>query len=846
MKKKISAVMVLVCFLLQMSAIAWGDIPKCVSNQTITDGATQATYNWTTGSGQVKISVVTVDLSNPHAYLTIIPGGGKWGERSTVSEMTARTKPIALTNGDFFNMKAEGAPIGATVIDGQLASSPSYLTGVYALGITNDRRAYIEQFSFSGEVKKLNGTSFPLSGVNKTFYWQEDNNSHSHIDKLHLYTDMWGSASRGADGYVGTPVEVLLEDNKVVGIKTDGAYQTAVPAGMQILHGDGKAAAFLKTLKIGDELDVSYSMSPNMDWQMVIGGHALLVNNAQVVPYTKDLSALGGVRARTAAGISADGQKVYIVSAEGRTKASVGLSLTDLANFMQYIGCYKAVNLDGGGSTAMTVRDLGTTEAKRVINPENNGSERKVVEGLALYSTAPQGNLVGLRLSGTQNLFVGESVQYTAAGWDEYYNPYDLSNVALNYTDTAGLGSWQGNVFTAEKVGNTDVTAAIGPASGKLYVRVLGAESVDKLELSAEKANVVSGATVKLSTKAILKDGTAKVLSPSLLSFEAEGGTVSADGVLTVTAPAGTVKAKVSFGGITAETAIKIDSATKQYALNTTDGISSKVSPESSKGSVQAVSDPAGSGSQVLELKYNFSATKDTAASYIVFDDKTMTVAANTKKMAVDVYGSGHGEWLRAELRDQAGEVHRYTLAQNVDWTGWKTVELDFADGVPSEMYLWRIYVVENANESRTQVEDRSLYFRNLRLSGASGELVNVVLYLNNNQIITNGTAQSMDIAPFVTASGRTMVPIRFITEALGGEVVWDGEEQRVSLIMDNNLIQMHIGESTMEVNGVAKTLDVPAQLENNRTVIPLRAVSEAFGLSVNYNDENKSITIVN
>ena len=103
-----------------------------------------------------------------------------------------------------------------------------------------------------------------------------------------------------------------------------------------------------------------------------------------------------------------------------------------------------------------------------------------------------------------------------------------------------------------------------------------------------------------------------------------------------------------------------------------------------------------------------------------------------------------------------------------------------------------------------------------------------------------------MDIAPFVTVSGRTMVPIRFITEALGGEVVWDGEEQRVSLIMDNNLIQMHIGESTMEVNGVAKTLDVPAQLENNRTVIPLRAVSEAFGLSVNYNDADKSITIVN
>ena len=103
-----------------------------------------------------------------------------------------------------------------------------------------------------------------------------------------------------------------------------------------------------------------------------------------------------------------------------------------------------------------------------------------------------------------------------------------------------------------------------------------------------------------------------------------------------------------------------------------------------------------------------------------------------------------------------------------------------------------------------------------------------------------------MDTAPYVTAAGRTMVPIRFITEALGGEVVWDGEEQRVSLILEDSLIQMHIGESTMEVNGVSKSLDVPAEIKNNRTMIPLRAVSEAFGLAVNYETQDKSITIVN
>lgn len=847
MKKKISAILVMVCFLLQINTVAWADIPQSVVNQTITSGATQATFNWNTSNGNVKISVVTVDLTNPYAYLTIVLGAGRWTERSTVSEMTQRTNPIALTNGDFFNMQAEGAPIGATVIDGELASSPSYLTGVYALGITNDRKAYIEQFEFSGQVATVYGDVYPLAGVNKTVYWQEDDNSHSHLNKLHLYTDLWGGTSRGNDSYVGTPVEIMVQNNKVVSVSENGAFSMAVPEGVQILHGDGKAAEFLKGFKVGDTININYTMTPDMDWQMVIGGHALLVDNGQVVPYTKDLSSLGGVRARTAVGISADNSKVYIVSAEGRTGESAGLSLTDLANFMQYIGCYKAVNLDGGGSTAMTVRDLGTMSAKRVINPENNGSERKVVEGLALYSSAPVGTLAGVGVNGTQTLFIGESANYQVTAWDEYYNSLSVDTGEVSFTDTAGLGSWQGNTFTAQNAGYTDVTAAIGGINGKLYVQILGAEAVDKLEIAFDKENVLSGATAQLSATAILKDGSKKSISPGLLSLNAEGGNISADGVLTVTAPAGTVTVTADFSGITAEKTLKIDSATKQYALDSLDGISSKVSPGETIGSVELAADPADSGKQVLKLNYNFSNTKETAASYAVFADNKVAIAANTKKLALDVYGAANNEWLRVELRDSAGNVHRYTLAQSIDWNGWKSVELDLSgEGITDEMYLWRIYVVENANEGRTPTENRSIYLRNLRLSGASGDLVNVQLYLNSNQILTNGTAYSMDIAPFVTENGRTMVPIRFITEALGGEVVWNGEEQRVSLILDDNLIQMRIGESTMEVNGVNKALDTPAIIKNDRTVIPLRAVSEAFGLSVNYDDTDKSITIMN
>ena len=65
-------------------------------------------------------------------------------------------------------------------------------------------------------------------------------------------------------------------------------------------------------VKVGDKIKVDYKITPNYDFKFMVGGHALLVNNGQAVKYTKDINVLGGRRARTAAGISADGKKIYL------------------------------------------------------------------------------------------------------------------------------------------------------------------------------------------------------------------------------------------------------------------------------------------------------------------------------------------------------------------------------------------------------------------------------------------------------------------------------------------------------------------------------------------------------
>ncbi|KUK10940.1 MAG: hypothetical protein XD50_0766 [Clostridia bacterium 41_269] len=67
----------------------------------------------------------------------------------------------------FFNIYGEGAPIGPMVVGGRTAASPSKIDGLYALGITQDRRAVIQSFSLWGKVISPSGMEFPISGLNK-------------------------------------------------------------------------------------------------------------------------------------------------------------------------------------------------------------------------------------------------------------------------------------------------------------------------------------------------------------------------------------------------------------------------------------------------------------------------------------------------------------------------------------------------------------------------------------------------------------------------------------------------------------------------------------------------------
>ncbi|KUG05283.1 hypothetical protein ASZ90_017356 [hydrocarbon metagenome] len=106
-----------------------------------------------------------------------------------------------------------------------------------------------------------------------------------------------------------------------------------------------------------------------------------------------------------------------------------------------------------------------------------------------------------------------------------------------------------------------------------------------------------------------------------------------------------------------------------------------------------------------------------------------------------------------------------------------------------------------------------------------------------------NGQQLSFDVPPTIE-NGRTLVPLRAIFEAMGATVTWDQNTRTATAVKDGTTVVLKIGSTTPTINGQVKQLDVPAKIVNGRTLAPLRFIGEAFGGTVEWNQASQLISI--
>lgn len=526
-KKRISLVMLL--FLMTISTNVFA-ANKLLFQEPIAPGVVRYKYEVSRDKKNAQTNVVTVDLNNPYIKINTVAGGGTYTNKATVSQMADRTNAVALVNGDFFTMQLQGVPLGASIIDGDMKSSPAVLTDIWSFGIDENNTAFIDSTKFVGSVTAPNGKSYPIDGLNKTFYWYQPSKEYSHESKIQMYNSFWSSKSRGDK----TAGEVLLsEDNVVEQIVYRKNIDMKIPEGKKILQVSGGSERFMReNVKVGDKLQINTNIEPNRNWKMMIGGHALLVENGAIKKYTKDVNSIGGVRARTAVGISQDGKTVYIVSAEGRTNRSPGLSLNELSQFMLDLGAYKAMNLDGGGSTAMAVRNLGDLKRTRVTNPERNAGERKVVNGLGVFNTTTNTGVISdVKFESDLKTIVGEQLNLKLkSGWDEFLNPIDIKDRTYTVTDNSnGANILNGLSYLSLTPGkyNLSVITDKGENINK-EINVADLSAYTKFNIDTKNKIIKRGMTLSLDSKGEYKGRKIKI-SPRVINYSFEDMTASVD-----------------------------------------------------------------------------------------------------------------------------------------------------------------------------------------------------------------------------------------------------------------------------------------------------------------------------
>ena len=284
--------------------------------------------------------------------------------RATLAQITKNLDDIAIINASYF--MPSGSLIGVTKIDGEIIGRDEFYRS--AIGITADGATVFGRVRYEGKII-LNGVERGIDEVN----WARTENS------LILYNRYWGANT--ATNEFG--VEILVRDGVIKKIFR-GKGNMRIPRGGYVLSAHGTAAEFFANARVGDEITISQKIISDTgdfnDIPMVIGAGPRLVKGGKVFVTAAEEKFPSDIRSgrapRSAVGVTIYGDYIFAV-VDGRQAHSRGCTLEEWAKILIKFGAVDAINLDGGGSTELIVKDA-------LVNRPSDGRERQVASAIAI------------------------------------------------------------------------------------------------------------------------------------------------------------------------------------------------------------------------------------------------------------------------------------------------------------------------------------------------------------------------------------------------------------------------------------------------------------------------------
>jgi hypothetical protein len=281
-----------------------------------------------------------------------------------------------------------------------------------------------------------------------------------------------------------------------------------------------------------------------------------------------------------------------------------------------------------------------------------------------------------------------------------------------------------------------------------------------------------------------------------------------------------------------------------------TAAVSFQGTPSQTQGSASIVTGvPGRESGKVLDLAYDFTAGSGNHYAYAVLNGgKGIDIPGKPGAMTVDVLGDGSRNWLRAEFADAKGKPVYVTLADTIDWTGWRTLRVDLgAAGLTYPARLTKLYVVDLEQDQDEREPQGEVALDNLKLqyppAVATPKPAQIVLTMGKAQAVIDGRNVKLDAAP-LNLNGTNYVPLRFVADALGGQAEWDGQQKKVTVLRGDTMLELWVGRPDLNRNGTREQSPASPIIRNGRTLVPVRVVSEQLGQQVDWDGGKRTITI--
>lgn len=122
-----------------------------------------------------------------------------------------------------------------------------------------------------------------------------------------------------------------------------------------------------------------------------------------------------------------------------------------------------------------------------------------------------------------------------------------------------------------------------------------------------------------------------------------------------------------------------------------------------------------------------------------------------------------------------------------------------------------------------------------------------VVFTIGSNDYMIGSVKMTSDVAPYINENGRTMLPLRALANALGvtdSQIIWSDAEHSVVIFKGDATLKVVIGQMFFNKNGVMVPMDTQAVIMNSRTFLPLRAMGEALGATITWDEATRTVTV--